>query len=177
MRAVDNVLGTDGPLLVTTADALVTNTEVTEWVDGVAELEAAWHYDGTVDGILEANTLALDGLKRGRVGADLFGRKRAGPSPHRPERRTERRKGARPGVHRSGRAPGGDVRRPVTTIGAGVCLEGVEIEHSIVLPEPRSVSRAGGLKVHWWAKARGLAGTTGCRRRCACALGRGPRSS
>src|SRR4029079_7524777 len=71
MRAVDKVLGTDGPLLVTTGDALVTNTEVTEWVDNVAELEAAWHYDGTVDGILEANTLALDALKVGRIGVDL----------------------------------------------------------------------------------------------------------
>ena len=72
MRALDKVLGTDGPLLVTTGDALVTEIELPEAADGgVIELKAAWHYDGTVDSLLEANTLALDGLKRGRVGVDL----------------------------------------------------------------------------------------------------------
>src|SRR3954471_17634368 len=47
MRAVDKVLGTDGPLLVTTGDALVTDIDVPGDADGVIELKAAWHYDGT----------------------------------------------------------------------------------------------------------------------------------
>jgi NDP-sugar pyrophosphorylase family protein len=135
MRAVDKVLGTDGPLLVTTGDALVTNTEVTEWVEGVAELEAAWHYDGTVDGILEANTLALDGLKRGRVGVDLSdasvqGRVHVDPSAELNGAKLRGPAFIGPGVRLVETYVG-----PYTTIGAGVCLEGVEIEHSIVLPD------------------------------------------
>lgn len=93
-----------------------------------------WRYDGTVDGLLEANTMALDRLKRGRVGADLAdaavqGRVHIDPSAE--------LKGAkiRGPVHIG---PGACLVEtyvgPYTTIGADVTLEGVELENSIVLP-------------------------------------------
>lgn len=134
-RAVDKVLGTDGPLLVTTGDALAADAPLPEPVDGVVELEAAWHYDGTVDGILEANTLALDGLKRGRIGVDLSdasvqGRVHIDPSAELNGAKLRGPVYIGPGVRLVETYVG-----PYTTIGAGVCLEGVEIEHSIVLPE------------------------------------------
>lgn len=98
------------------------------------ELEAGWRYDGTVDGVLTANQAALDEMKRGRVGADLSKAEVQG----------------RASIHPSAVLDGAKLRGPVyvgpgavlvetyvgpyTTIGAGVRLEGVEIEHSIVLP-------------------------------------------
>lgn len=135
LRAVEKVLGTDGRLIVTTGDALVTNVEITDWVDGVAELEAAWHYDGTVDSVLEANTLALDGLKRGRVGANLSetnvqGRVHIDPSAELNGAKLRGPVYIGPGARLVETYVG-----PYTTIGAGVVLEGVEIEHSIVLPD------------------------------------------
>ena len=98
------------------------------------ELDGGWRYDGTVDGILDANRLALDELKRGRIGADLTSASVQG----------------RVQIHPTAMLYGAKVRGPAyigpeaivsetyvgpyTSIGAGVRLEGVEIEHSIVLP-------------------------------------------
>ena len=135
MKAVDEVLGTDGPLLVTTGDALVTETELPDFAEAVIEMPAAWHYDGTVDGILEANTLALDGLKRGRVGVDLSnasvqGRVHIDPSAELDGAKLRGPVSIGPGARLIETYVG-----PYTTIGAGVTLEGVEIEHSIVLPQ------------------------------------------
>jgi glucose-1-phosphate thymidylyltransferase len=142
----------DGPVLVHLADSLLS--------DGVApqagatytsggqvvahflgddsgpriELDGAWRYDGTIDGVLEANTIALDGLKRGRIGADHSNAVVEG----------------RVSIHPTAILEGAKIRGPVsigpgaqivetyvgpyTSIGADVRLEGVEIEHSIVLP-------------------------------------------
>jgi NDP-sugar pyrophosphorylase family protein len=136
MRAVKKMLGTDGPLLVTTGDALVTDTALPDDTDDdVIELKAAWHYDGTVDGILEANTLALDGLKRGRVGVDLSnvsvqGRVHIDPSAELVGAKLRGPVFIGPGARLVETYVG-----PYSTIGAGVTLEGVEIEHSIVLRE------------------------------------------
>jgi NDP-sugar pyrophosphorylase family protein len=135
MRAVDKVLGTDGRLIVTTGDALVTNLDVTEWIDSVAELEAAWHYDGTVDSVLEANTLALDGLKRGRIGADLSNASVQGRVHIDPSAELNGAKLRGPVFIGPGARVVETYVGPYTTIGGGVTLEGVEIEHSIVLPE------------------------------------------
>jgi NDP-sugar pyrophosphorylase family protein len=136
MRAVDKLLG-PGPLIFAAGDSLPADPAtlvVGEAVDDVIELPSAWRYDGTVDGVLEANTLALDGLKRGRIGVDLSNASVQG----------------RVHIDQSAQLEGAKLRGPVyigpgarlvetyvgpyTSIGAGVVLEGVEIENSIVLP-------------------------------------------
>jgi glucose-1-phosphate thymidylyltransferase len=98
------------------------------------ELEGVWRYDGTIDGVLEANSFALDDLKRARIGADLASASVQG----------------RVSIHPTAVLRGAKIRGPVsigpearivetyvgpyTSIGARVELEGVEIENSIVLP-------------------------------------------
>jgi NDP-sugar pyrophosphorylase family protein len=133
MRAVDKVLG-PGPLLFTAADALV---DPAAEISGetVTELRAIWHYDGTVEGVLEANTIALDGLKRGRVGVDLSnasvqGRVQIDPSVELDGAKIRGPVSIGPGARLVETYVG-----PYTTVGAGVTLEGVEIENSIVLPD------------------------------------------
>jgi NDP-sugar pyrophosphorylase family protein len=132
-RAVEKVLGTDGPLLVATGDAMTEAlAELPE--EEVIALPEVWHYDGTVDGVLEANTIALDGLKRGRVGVDLSnasvqGRVHIDPSAELNGAKLRGPVYIGPGARLVETYVG-----PYTTIGAGVVLEGVEIEHSIVLP-------------------------------------------
>jgi dTDP-glucose pyrophosphorylase len=99
------------------------------------ELEGVWRYDGTIDGVLEANSCALDDLKRARMGADMADASVQG----------------RVSIHPTALLQGAKIRGPVsigpearivetyvgpyTSIGAGVELEGVEIENSIVLPD------------------------------------------
>jgi NDP-sugar pyrophosphorylase family protein len=133
MRAVEKVLG-PGALIVTTGDALVTNPAVTAWTDNVAELEAAWHYDGTVDGVLEANTIALDDLKRARVGADLSNASVQGRVYIDPSAELNGAKIRGPVYIGPGARVVETYVGPYTTIAPGVTLEGVEIENSIVLP-------------------------------------------
>jgi NDP-sugar pyrophosphorylase family protein len=136
MRAIDKVLG-PGPLIFTAGDTLAVegaHAPANPADDAVFELEAAWHYDGTVDGLLEANTIALDGLKRGRVGVDLSnatvqGRVQIDPSAELAGAKLRGPVFIGPGARLIETYVG-----PYTTIGAGVTLEGVEIEHSIVLP-------------------------------------------
>jgi hypothetical protein len=97
------------------------------------ELDAGWRYDGTVDGVLEANHMALDALKRGRVGADLSRATVQGRVQIHPTAVLDGAKLRGP-VHVG---PGAVISEtyvgPYTSVGAGVRLEGVEIEHSIVL--------------------------------------------
>jgi glucose-1-phosphate thymidylyltransferase len=97
-------------------------------------VEDAWKYNGTVDGVLEANRTALDQLKRRRVGADLSNADIQG----------------RVQIHRSAVLDGAKIRGPAyigpgavlvetyvgpyTSIGDDVRLEGMEIENSIVMP-------------------------------------------
>jgi NDP-sugar pyrophosphorylase family protein len=133
-RAVEKALGSEGDLIFTTGDTLVADSPPPAAVDGVIELEAAWQFDGTVDGVLEANTIALDGLKRGRVGVDLSdatvqGRVQIDPSAELAGAKLRGPVFIGPGARLIETYVG-----PYTTIGAGVTLEGVEIEHSIVLP-------------------------------------------
>jgi NDP-sugar pyrophosphorylase family protein len=138
MRAVDRVLG-PGPLIFIGGDMLAGDFEELNpdqvGDDAVIELEAAWAYDGTVDGLLEANTMALDALKRGRVGVDLSnasvqGRVHIDPSAELEGAKIRGPAYIGPGVRLVETYVG-----PYTSIGAGVTLEGVEIEHSIVLPD------------------------------------------
>jgi NDP-sugar pyrophosphorylase family protein len=135
-RAVDKLLG-PGPLLFMAGDALLAETarkQPQAADDAVVELAAAWRYDGTVDGLLEANTIALDGLKRGRVGVDLSnasvqGRVHIDPSAELNGAKLRGPVYIGPGARLVETYVG-----PYTTVGEGVTLEGVEIEHSIVLP-------------------------------------------
>ena len=157
LRAVTKVLG-DGPLLVHEGDALVAEPLTSDGdvrfasgervlgyslstlpSDGVApppqsvEVEG-WRYDGTVDGILDANTIALDHLKRGRIGADLSTTSVQGRVQIDPTARLDGAKLRGPVYIGPGAVISETYVGPYTTIGAGVILEGVEIEHSIVLP-------------------------------------------
>lgn len=135
VRLVDEILG-PGPLLFSAGDAFVTDPTLSSPNDsGVIELEAAWRYDGTVDGVLEANTIALDGLKRGRIGVDHSRASVQGRAQIDPTAELEGAKLRGPVYIGPGARLVETYVGPYTTIGAGVTLEGVEIEHSIVLPE------------------------------------------
>lgn len=134
-RAVDKVLG-PGPLVVAFGDALADGISLPDdpAPDAVVHATKAWQYDGTVDGVLEANTLALDMLKRSKVGVDLTSATVQGRVQIDPSAELEGAKIRGP-VHIG---PGARIVEtyvgPYTSIGAGVTLEGVEIENSIVLP-------------------------------------------
>ena len=133
-RAVEKTLGTDGPLLFMAADTLVDPGAELADAD-VIELPVAWSYDGTVDGVLEANTIALDGMKRGRVGVDLSNASVQGRVHIDPSAQLEGAKLRGPVYIGPGARVVETYVGPYTTVGAGVTLEGVEIEHSIVLPD------------------------------------------
>ena len=96
-------------------------------------LDGAWKYDGTVDGVLEANQIALDELKRGRVGADLSKASVQGRVQIHPTAVLDGAKLRGPAYIGPEAVVTETYIGPYTSIGAGVRLEGVEIEHSIVL--------------------------------------------
>lgn len=133
LRAIDKVLG-PGPLAVATGDSLLMDVELGSLAGEMAEVPATWHYDGTIDGVLEANTLALDGLKRGRVGVDLSNAAVQGRVHIDPSAELQGAKIRGPAFIGPGARLVETYVGPYTTIAEGVTLEGVEIEHSIVLP-------------------------------------------
>jgi NDP-sugar pyrophosphorylase family protein len=98
------------------------------------ELEGAWKYDATVDGVLEANRAALDELKRGRIGAVLANASVQGRVSIDPSAVLDGAKLRGPVFIGPGAVVSETYIGPYTSISAGVRLEGVEIEHSIVLP-------------------------------------------
>jgi NDP-sugar pyrophosphorylase family protein len=134
-RAVEKTLGAGPePLIFATGDTLV-GEPASEPKAGVVELQPLWSYDGTVDGLLEANTMALDELKRGRIGVDLSNASVQGRVQIDPSAELNGAKLRGPAFIGAGARVVETYVGPYTTIGAGVTLEGVEIEHSIVLPE------------------------------------------
>lgn len=159
IRAAHEQLG-PGPLAVFAGDALVTGgvelRPETVWVaDGqpvawtlsdlprnrltatrgaIVELEGAWRYDGSIDGILDANGLALDGLKRGRIGVDMSRASVQGRVQIDPRVELDGAKLRGPVYIGPGARLVETYVGPYTSIGAGVTLEGVEIENSMVLP-------------------------------------------
>jgi NDP-sugar pyrophosphorylase family protein len=137
LRAVEKVLG-PGRLLVAAPDALALDLDPTALLESdeqVVELPAAWRYDGTVDSVLEANTLALDSMKRARIGVDLTRASIQGRVCIDPTAELDGAKLRGPVWIGAGARLVETYVGPYTTIAAGVTLEGVEIEHSIVLPE------------------------------------------
>jgi hypothetical protein len=99
------------------------------------ELEHAWKYDGTVDGVLRANALALDGLKRARIGADLSKATVEGRVAIDPTATLDGAKIRGPVQIGPGAVVLDSYIGPYTTIGANVRLECVEIDQSIVLDD------------------------------------------
>lgn len=132
LRAVDKLLGPDGPLLFTSGDALTLDATPPGGGD-VIELPAAWRYDGSVDSLLEANALALDGLKRGRVGVDLSSVSVQGRVYVDPSAQLDGAKLRGPVFVGAGARIVETYVGPYTSIAEGVTLEGVEIENSIVM--------------------------------------------
>jgi NDP-sugar pyrophosphorylase family protein len=140
----------DGPVLVHLADSLLPDGlqprpgdvftiggEVAAYTLGErgreVEVDGAWRYDGTIDGVLEANTVSLDMLKRGRIGADHSHATIEGRVSIHPTAVLEGAKIRGPAYI----GPGAQIIEtyvgPYSSIGADVRLEGVEIERSIVL--------------------------------------------
>ncbi|HEX6714578.1 MAG TPA: hypothetical protein VF066_14385 [Thermoleophilaceae bacterium] len=131
-RAVEKTFGSGAPLLFTTGDTLT--DPAAELAEGdVIDIPVMWQYDGTVDGLLEANTIALDGLKRGRVGVDLSNASVQGRVHIDPSAELDGAKLRGPVYIGPGARVVETYVGPYTTIAAGVTLEGAEIEHSIVL--------------------------------------------
>jgi NDP-sugar pyrophosphorylase family protein len=127
--AIQAIGDTGAPLLVMDGDMLAGEIDTDALV-----VKAAWQYDGTIDGILEANSLALDALKPVRIDVDLSNTTVQGRVHIDPSAELDGAKVRGPAYI----GPGARIIQtyvgPYSSIGAGVTLEGVEIEHSIVLP-------------------------------------------
>ena len=93
-----------------------------------------WKFDDTVDGVLDANRIALDGLEAAPTSADLTRASVQGRVSIHPTARLDGAKLRGPAVIGPGAELTDTYVGPYTSIGAGVRLESVEIEHSIVLP-------------------------------------------
>jgi NDP-sugar pyrophosphorylase family protein len=117
-----------GPIAVHPGDVLLPDGV------GLSELDAGWIYDGTVDGVLEANQIALDELKRSRLGANLANTSVQGRVQIDPTAVLEGAKLRGPVYIGPGAVLNETYVGPYTSVGENVRLEGVEIEHSIVLP-------------------------------------------
>ena len=96
-------------------------------------LEGCWCYAGDTDHLLEANRMILDEIPHMPVEAELESVRIEGRVAIHPEARLERTTVRGPAVI------GGDAELidtfvgPYSSIGAGVRLEGAEVEHSIIL--------------------------------------------
>lgn len=93
-----------------------------------------WKFDDTVDGVLDANRVALDRLEAPATSADLSGASVQGRVAIHATAKLDGAKLRGPAVIGPGVELTDTYVGPYTSIGAGVRLESVEIEHSIVLP-------------------------------------------
>ena len=121
--------GLDGLTLAATLDAL---HEKGVSLDPVLVPEI-WKFDDTVDGLLDANRMALDRLTVDTPGADLSRASVQGRVSVHPTAKLDGAKLRGPAVIGPGAELVDTYVGPYTTIGGGVRLESVEIEHSIVL--------------------------------------------
>ena len=93
-----------------------------------------WKFDDTIDGVLDANRMALDTLEAPSSSADLTRASVQGRVAIHPTAKLDGAKLRGPAVIGPGVELTDTYVGPYTSIGAGVRLESVEIEHSIVLP-------------------------------------------
>ncbi len=96
-------------------------------------LEGCWCYVGDSDHLLEANRMILDELPHRPIEGELESVRIEGRVAIHPTARLERTTVRGPAVIGGGAELTDTFVGPYTSIGPGVCLEGAEIDHSIVL--------------------------------------------
>ena len=97
-------------------------------------LEGCWCYAPDCDHLLEANRMILDELPHHPIEGDLDTARIEGRVVVHPSARLERTKVRGPAVIGGGAELTDTFIGPYTSIGPDACLEGAEIDHSIVLP-------------------------------------------
>lgn len=117
--------GLGGLTLAATLDGLDAET---------VRVPGIWKFDDTVDGVLDANRMALDRLEAPAPGAEAANARVQGRVSIHPTAKLDGAKLRGPAVIGPGAELTDTYVGPYTSIGAGVRLESVEIEHSIVLP-------------------------------------------
>ncbi len=131
-----------GPAAIDAALALPDEAGVPEIVrainDNGARLETrivngSWKYTGEVDGLLAANRMVLDEIESELAGCDLSQARIEGRVQIHPSAVVERSTVRGPAVIGPGTVLQDAFVGPYSSVGAGVRLEGAELEHSIVL--------------------------------------------
>ena len=96
-------------------------------------VRGSWKYTGAVDGLLEANRMVLDEIDTDVTGCDLSEARIEGRVRIHPTAIIERSTVRGPAVIGPGALVQDSFVGPYSAVGAGVRLEGAELEHSIVL--------------------------------------------
>jgi glucose-1-phosphate thymidylyltransferase len=96
-------------------------------------VSGSWKYSGAVDGLLEANRMVLDEIQTDTAGCDLSQARIEGRVQIHPTAVVERSTVRGPAVIGPRAVLQDAFVGPYSAIGAGVRLEGAEVEHSIVL--------------------------------------------
>jgi glucose-1-phosphate thymidylyltransferase len=131
-----------GPAAVEAALALHDQAGVREIVHALGEtggrletriVSGSWKYSGAVDGLLEANRMVLDELETDVGGCDLSEARIEGRVRIHPTAIVERATVRGPAVIGPHAVLQDAFVGPYSAVGAGVRLEGAELEHSIVL--------------------------------------------
>jgi glucose-1-phosphate thymidylyltransferase len=131
-----------GPEAVDAALALHDQAGVREIVRALGEtggrletriVSGSWKYSGAVDGLLEANRMVLDELQTDVAGCDLSEARIEGRVRIHPTAIVERSTVRGPAVIGPRAILQDAFVGPYSSVGAGVRLEGAELEHSIVL--------------------------------------------
>jgi glucose-1-phosphate thymidylyltransferase len=131
-----------GPAAVEAAMALPGRAGIPEIVRALGEtggrletriVSGSWKYSGAVDGLLEANRMVLDGIESDVTGCDLSDARIEGRVQIHPTAVLERSTVRGPAVIGPGAVLQDAFVGPYSSVGAGVRLEGAELEHSIVL--------------------------------------------
>jgi len=131
-----------GPAAVETALALPDEAGVTEIVRAIGEaggrletqiVNGSWKYTGEVDGLLAANRMVLDEIETDVADSDLSQARIEGRVQVHPTAVIERSTIRGPAVIGPRAVLQDAFVGPYSAVGAGVRLEGAELEHSIVL--------------------------------------------
>jgi glucose-1-phosphate thymidylyltransferase len=131
-----------GPAAVEAALALPDEAGMPEIMRGLADADGrletrivsgSWKYNGAVDGLLEANRMVLDEIETEVAGCDLSQARIEGRVHIHPTAVIERSTIRGPAVIGPRTVLQDAFVGPYSAVGAGVRLEGAELEHSIVL--------------------------------------------